>query len=282
MKTRKQLSIFLALLLCAALLMAASCGSPTLCEVCEEKPCVCEPCEVCGEKPCVCEFCEICEEKPCVCEPCEVCGEKLCVCPPCEICEEKPCVCPEPTFCAICKEDPCVCPPLAFLQGEYSISYNVTRYRDGELFGTYSITITRAAAGYYFQNIHGQRQIYEKVGDIYNKYDFVGGAWYYDVFGQIALYDDELLAEIAEEHLAYYVRHCEGYAGIMEKIGSETIAGRNCDKYTFTVGSVKYTAWIDQATGACLKLQADGFAGEWFDEFECSEFRLTNVSLPRR
>ncbi|MCL2817966.1 MAG: hypothetical protein FWD39_06245 [Clostridiales bacterium] len=72
MKTRKQLFIFLMLLLCAVLLMAASCGGPA----------ITDPCADCGKDPCECEdVCADCGKKPCACgEPCWACGKKPCEC----------------------------------------------------------------------------------------------------------------------------------------------------------------------------------------------------------
>ena len=87
--------------------------APTLCEICNADPCVCE--DEGGEKEPAPTLCETCGADPCVCE--DEGGEKEPAPTLCEICNADPCVCedeggedePAPTLCEICNADPCVC-----------------------------------------------------------------------------------------------------------------------------------------------------------------------------
>ena len=69
--------------------------------------------------------------------------------------------------------------------------------------------------------------------------------------------------------------------------GTESIAGKPCDKYTFDLAyagtAVNYNIWIDQATGVCMKIQYDISAGGQSSgmTFECTEFLTSDVTLPK-
>ena len=73
----------------------------------------------------------------------------------------------------------------------------------------------------------------------------------------------------------------------MKKTGSETIAGRRCDVYTYSASALgaalKYSYSIDKATGVCLKFTCDAKAGmdRGSMTFECTEFKTSGVSLPK-
>jgi len=78
------------------------------------------------------------------------------------------------------------------------------------------------------------------------------------------------------------------YGDMLNKTGSRTVAGRNCDEYIFDYTypgfgyKYQYTYCIDKATGVCLLVQiAIEGAGEKIGyEFECTKFETSGVSLP--
>ena len=71
---------------------------------------------------------------------------------------------------------------------------------------------------------------------------------------------------------------------VMNKVGTETIAGRSCDKFSDSAAAigvaVNWTYFIDRETGVCLKYQVDQSAGNISMTFECTEFKTSGVSLP--
>lgn len=72
----------------------------------------------------------------------------------------------------------------------------------------------------------------------------------------------------------------------MKKDGSETIAGRSCDKFSYQyVGigaALKYVVCIDKQTDVCLKWTYDiaSAGGSGGFSFECTEFKTSGVTLP--
>ncbi|MCL2677648.1 MAG: hypothetical protein FWE85_01170 [Clostridiales bacterium] len=285
-------------------------------EPCE---CPAETCTVCGKEACECpvELCPLCGVNPCECPgPCPDCGKSPCICPPpdpCDFCGKYPCECPEPlTACAVCERFICVCPkgpqPTSygeayinyFLPFDYYIAYSST---DFDVTGaTYYETaqLTKTLRGYYV--ICGSNRdlfiINKNKSDAFEQTIF---DWYRpqdEGFRRELLSDILNLSELDITVISGTTRYLFGvpeymrcyvnFAGVMASAGSGVVAGRNCDIFTYTDTSydipVSFKVWIDKETGICLKRAFNEAAGAWpnvrFTEFECTEFRLTNVNLP--
>ena len=68
----------------------------------------------------------------------------------------------------------------------------------------------------------------------------------------------------------------------LQKAGTETILGRSCDKYSYTFQYSTTTYSIDKATGLCMRLTTtpNGGAMKNGEEYVCTEFQTSNVTLP--
>ena len=86
--------------------------------------------------------------------------------------------------------------------------------------------------------------------------------------------------------ITMYMTEYAGHGSSLQKSGSDTIAGRSCDKYTMDYthpsAKYKYTYYIDKATGVGLKFTMDlTSAGEKMGyEYEATKFQTTGVTLP--
>ena len=71
--------------------------------------------------------------------------------------------------------------------------------------------------------------------------------------------------------------------GTSVKVGSEAVAGRNCDKYTYSMSFgtafVKYDFWVDKDYGITLKFKVEGGDAETqgYAEFEVTSFTLNTT-----
>ena len=165
------------------------------------------------------------------------------------------------------------------LKGDYSITYEYS-YGDEE---TLTVKTARTSEGYYF-SYYGIESLYIKDGDKYVAYQ--GSAE--EGFTKIDFLEPMELEEV-ESYTAFGTGFMSQYSSDisgMKRDGSETVAGRDCDKYTYSIGAfgvgLKYSYSIDKATGVCLKwaydLAAGGNSGSL--SFTCTEFKTSGVTLP--
>ena len=162
--------------------------------------------------------------------------------------------------------------------GDFSIVYKCVASGGGE-FSEYEIKGARTAEGY-FVSIGGLEQLYIKNGNTYDEYLNFGSG--FEKLGTATAEEAENSFSIVFDFLVAYKNDTDN----MQKVGTETIAGRNCDKYAYKVSgmeiSTQWTYCIDKETGVCLKWDVDlstmeGFVGI---TFECTEFKTSGAVLP--
>lgn len=168
------------------------------------------------------------------------------------------------------------------LKGDYWIIYNVTTYGDGE---TDSVTMEQiqTADGYYWSTDGDDGTLFIKNGDSYDVY--VKSDDVYENTG--ATYTKDMV-DLMMYSINMYMTTYAAYGDSLKKTGSETIAGRNCEKYAFDFTypvynyKFKYTYCIDKETGVCLKfnMTVEGAGEKMGYEFECAKFQTSGVSLP--
>lgn len=175
---------------------------------------------------------------------------------------------------------------LSHLPAEFSIKYTVTFSDEGKT-DVVSYKVIRTSRGYCFEGEDGPEDslLYIKNGDKYDQY-------YYDDYEEIFILNagypqtsQDSIDSVFFYFCGMYMTPWSSTSG-MTKNGSQEIAGRNCDKYTYSVGafgqSVTYTYFIDKTTGVCLKMSytatVAGASGGY--EFVCTEFKTTGPALP--
>ena len=174
------------------------------------------------------------------------------------------------------------------LKGDYSITYRYSYSSDSS--NALVMTYTKTSNGIYY-SYNGIEGLYVKNGskyDIYQKDEEDG------VFRKVDFMDPITQAELENDpyysltflFLEGFMSQYGSFASGMKKTGSETVAGRNCDKYTYSFSgggmAYKYTTLIDKTTGVCLKWQVEGSVyGQTSNvTFECTEFKTSGVTLP--
>jgi len=169
------------------------------------------------------------------------------------------------------------------LPAEYWIVYSITTYQNGE---TDNVTMEqiRTPEGYYWASGDDDGMILIKNGDnydVYMKYD--------DVYENMGMSYNKEIAELMMIGISTYMQTYAMYGSSLDRAGSQTVAGRDCEVYAFdytypVLGyKYKYTYCIDKATGVCLKSQIaiDGAGEKIGYEFECTKFQTSGVALPK-
>lgn len=177
------------------------------------------------------------------------------------------------------------------LTGDFSITYRLTSYTTGETPQVEFQKIVRTSTGYYFASSEGENgsvllfdSLYVKEGEVYYEY-------FYNTDEEIFTKDEESIfsGETLEMMMNSFLNQMSIHneAINVEEAGTERIAGRNCDCFTFgfSIGGLAgltYYCAIDIETGVCLKYTIEATAGGEKDgiDFICTEFLDTNVTLP--
>ena len=169
------------------------------------------------------------------------------------------------------------------LKDNYRIVYDITTYENGD---TNSVTMEQiwAKEGFYFAQ-DGNGMLLIKNGDNYDMYADAGNGKY----EKIPISYPKDAAEAMVIGITAYMNSYAVYGSMLKKDGSETVAGRDCEKYimeyTYPVHNYKYkyTYSIDKATGVCLKFKMDlqGEGKKIGHEFIATEFQTSGVSLPK-
>ena len=171
------------------------------------------------------------------------------------------------------------------LKGDYSITYKYSISGQDDLIMTH----TKTSAGYYY-NYMGMEGLFVKNGDKYDTYQ--GSAEtgftkvdFMDPLTEEEVKNDSMYSLVYGMIDGFMIQYGNDTSG-MKKDGTATVAGRNCEKYTFQIAGMgaayKYSYYIDKATGVCLKWDYDVAAGGQAASmtFECTEFKTSGVTLP--
>lgn len=180
------------------------------------------------------------------------------------------------------------------MPAEYLLTYKTTNYENGQPKPSSYATTIKTANGYYYES--GDEDGYNS-GSLYilhdGKYVQYSGTkeegftkpseeemqWTYQ-------WEPDQIELMAGSGILSYMTYYSTFAELMKPDGTETIAGRKCDKFKASIGlfgvGVQYAYSVDQQTGVCLRF---GFAATTPEDsgaltFECTEFQLTGVSLP--
>ena len=172
------------------------------------------------------------------------------------------------------------------LKGDYSITY---KYSVAGQEDALVITHTRTSAGVYM-SYGGMEMLYIKNGDKYDIYQGSSENGFVKVDFMDSVTQEEMesdaLYSIAYSFLNIFIHQYTDNISGLKKDGSATVAGRDCEKYTFQYSgfgaAVKYTYYIDKVTGVCMKWDYDvAAAGQGGSmTFECIEFKTSGVTLP--
>jgi|GEM_PF-3101697 len=162
-------------------------------------------------------------------------------------------------------------------KGDYSITYKSTM---PGVEGEQRQVFMRTSQGYYFE-VPGMKSLFIKDGDEYLSYNDMRG-------NGLEVYGDPITQEQAEDiFTAVYGFKVlpaaeELYGAKLKKDGTETVAGRKCDKYSTTItgeeGTGKVSYCIDQQTGLILKSAIEGAGNKIVQE--CIEFKTSGITLP--
>ena len=165
------------------------------------------------------------------------------------------------------------------LTGDYSIKYTVYANGSDETAEVFTI---RTSEGYCIGTF-GSTALYIKNSDnLYETY-FSSNDGFYKVDFLDPITEDEVKSNM--EIIFGFMTQYSGTSGL-QKGGTETIVGRNCDIYKESVAgfgvAMGISFWIDKETGVCLKFTYDMAAegGMANMSFECTEFRTSGVKLP--
>lgn len=169
------------------------------------------------------------------------------------------------------------------LKGDYSITYKMTSSDTGEDDSDLLIKIMRSDEGYFAMMGEETQMLFIKngekfdmyTGDIENGFEKVPGV----------SYDENQVKAQTQTFLGYMSAYSE-WSDLLEKNGSITIAGRNCERYSYEFNmfgtKAKSEYCIDKETGVCMKYFVEGRSGGEGGsyQFECTEFITSGVALP--
>lgn len=171
------------------------------------------------------------------------------------------------------------------LGNNYSITFTVKTKVDNQT-DTKTETMIVTEEGYYYiseaNNINGQtNQENWFIRNSANEYDM----WFRNSqgiigrssFGNTTCTEEDLQITLGMEFTYMSMYDGTGMAQFMEKSGTDTIAGRECDKYIYG-GTYPYL--IDKETGVCLKFTMATLTGGGITEYEVANFTVGGASLP--
>lgn len=172
--------------------------------------------------------------------------------------------------------------PANNFTGDYSITYKMTASEGGTSLQTYM----HNSQGYYTSfgdagSGSTMRTLYLKNGDTYDAYLDWGDGSGFNSYGTSMPEE-----EIEQGFIFLSTKSMVGdlYGGILKKDGSETVAGKSCDKFSATItaegvtGKVSYS--FDKQTGVLMKWTTESPGGSMV--YECTEFKTSGVTLPSK
>ena len=169
------------------------------------------------------------------------------------------------------------------LKGDFWLIYKITHYEGGDR-DSRTIEIRKTDKGYFFATSDDEDGIlFIKNGDVYDWYGYSDG-----VYKSIGLPMEKEAVEGMMAGLTMYMSGYAAYDSMLNKTGSDTVAGRSCDKfamdfsYPYANYKYKHTYCIDKATGVGLKLTVEAQSGgqKAGYEFEATKFQTSGVTLP--
>ena len=169
------------------------------------------------------------------------------------------------------------------LGDEYWITYSYQSKSNGVAEDPLLITTAENEGGYYYKDNQGNETLFLLNGstfDVYMPNDD----------GDLAKVPDlQLSKENVEGYSTSFLNYMTIYEvaiGDMTADGSETVAGRLCDKYVFhavsIAASIDIHYSIDKATGVCLRYETEAISGNDTGAFQfvCTVFKTSNVEMP--
>lgn len=141
----------------------------------------------------------------------------------------------------------------------YEFTMNITS--NGET-STYT-TGFKGNVWWTYEGESGMAMVEQKDGFI-SLYSFDGEEWEIDsnILGQ----DAQSLRDIYGSALSAYLYNASNYSSTMKKVGSETVAGRSCDKYSYSDSAytvfASYDASVDKELGITMKWHYTISAGD--------------------
>ncbi|MFT3951795.1 MAG: hypothetical protein QM689_07640 [Oscillospiraceae bacterium] len=174
----------------------------------------------------------------------------------------------------------------AHLGDEYSITYAYKTYGSTDGATEIDMTFSKTPEGCYYKygNEAGSEILYIKNGDMYDYYIRDTAEDTFKIVQGVRFKQEDI--ETSAASFLGYMDTYQDYADELEKTGTETVAGRDCDIYAdknnVVYGSLGVQYAIDQETGACLKFSVEYKDGESAAgySFECTEFKTEGVTLP--
>ena len=169
------------------------------------------------------------------------------------------------------------------LKDNYHIVYEITTYEDNES-DTAVMEQIWTKEGVYFA-AGGDGMLFIKNGEEYVMYYETGAG----SFEKSPMNYPKEMVEAMISGLSMYMSAYASFGSELARDGSETIAGRDCERYTMDYKypyldyKLKYTYCIDKATGVCLKFKMDvqGEGKKVGYEFLCTMFKTSGVTLPK-
>ncbi|MCL2434466.1 MAG: hypothetical protein FWD16_08135 [Clostridia bacterium] len=179
------------------------------------------------------------------------------------------------------------------LTGDYSITYKTTNYENGQAGDPTFSTTVRTSNGYYYETADKDGN---KSGILYvlhdDKYVMYQGS-IEEGFTKpenleytLQLTQEEIENGYSGFGLFNFMTNYSDWSSMMKADGTETIAGRKCDKFragiSFMGAGIQNLYSVDQQTGICMRYAlaatAKGESGAY--EFECTDFQIGGVKLP--
>ena len=180
------------------------------------------------------------------------------------------------------------------LKGNYSITYKFGASDNGKVTEyDYQKTI-KTDKGFYFSSesesaseLNTSGVLYIKDGDKYYRYSYDSSAGKFTKDDNYGV-DAEYIEDYGYLNMWYMTYYGTWGGDQMKPAGTEKVAGRTCNKYTYKVSaivvSLTYSFSIDKETGVCMKYNFKGSAlgsGSGSIAFECTEFLTgSGVTLP--
>lgn len=168
--------------------------------------------------------------------------------------------------------------------GDYRIVYTVKYYNVITAYSEHHKELVRTTEGFYDGVPDaGSGKLYLKNGEDYDAYtrEFSGDGEY--KWGTAVPMPGSLVDTLIE-YQADLIAHTP-YTSFLEWDGDETVAGRECAKYSYTLSDEDRSEifWIDKETGICLKSSqflTNNKGDEEGSEYEAIIFETRGITLP--
>jgi hypothetical protein len=167
--------------------------------------------------------------------------------------------------------------------GDYWLTYSFTSKSNGVAQDPVLISVARNQEGYYYKDNTGGEALFLKNGALYDIYTPNDQGQLEKVSG--IQYEKESVEGFTSSFLNFMTIYEISKTDLVSD-GSETIAGRLCDKYvyhsSFVDSAVDLKYSIDKETGVCLRYNTQVLSGKDTGAFEflATVFKTSGVTLP--